>query len=74
MDLELCNGDRQRERCPNRAYSPCDTTGGKRRHPVSQQHTTETESHVTDEEPNAERVMRNEPHVPRVGQKTSRSS
>ena len=70
----MCNGDRQGERRPERAHTPRDTVGCERRNPVSEQHAPEPESHVGDDEPNTERIMGNEPHVPRVGQKTNWNS
>jgi len=70
VDSQLCNSDRQREYRPKYAHSPRDTVGRGRRYPVSEQHTPKTESHVDGDEQNAERVMGNEPHVPRVGQET----
>src|SRR5215471_14189362 len=74
MDSQLCKCDGQRERHPKWADSPGDATGCERRHAVSDQDTAETESHMSDSEPNAERVMGNEPHAPRVRQETHRSA
>jgi hypothetical protein len=53
MDSQLCNGNRQREHRSERAHSPSGAACCERRHPMSEQDTAETQSHVSDDEPNA---------------------
>ncbi len=74
MDAQLSYGDSQGERRSECAHSPHNTIGSAPRYPMSEQHTPETKSHMGDDKPNAERVVGNEPHVPRVGQETYRSA
>lgn len=68
VDAQLCDGDSQGERRSECAHGPCDAVGCGRRHPVSERRAAETESHMRNHDPNAERVTGNEPHVPCIGQ------
>lgn len=74
VDTQLRNSDRQREGSAERADRPGDSIGRERRHLVSEQHAPEPKSYVRDDEPNGERVMRNEPHVPRIREETRGSA
>jgi hypothetical protein len=57
MDSQLRNGSRQRERRSECAHGPSDAARCERRHAVSEQDTTQTESRMSDDEPNAEGVV-----------------
>ena len=70
MDAQLCNGDRHSEHSPEYAHNPHGTVGQGQCYVVSEQYAPETESHVDGDEPNAKRVVGNEPHIPRIGQQT----
>src|SRR6266478_3092808 len=63
---ELCDRDRQRHRRTERADAPCDAVCRSGRYAVSEQHAPEPQAHVGDDEPDAQRVVGNEAHVPCV--------
>ncbi len=74
MDAQLGDGDRQGAGHPECTHEPRDAAGCSRRYSVSEQYTPQTESHVCDDEPNAERIMGNQPHIPRVRQESHGSA
>jgi hypothetical protein len=74
VDAQLCEGNRQCTSHPEGANAPCETVRLGRRYSVKKQNALQPYPHVSDDEPNAKRVVGNEPHVPCVGQQTSRGT